>query len=86
MMTSERRSKPRGYSYDLVRRIRSADPMHIGVKLGCLCIDKNIPVTEVAKDLRVSRLTIYSWFTGTYYPRPEKMADVQELLIRYGLR
>jgi len=85
-MTSERRYKPRGYSYSLVQRIRSADPMHIGVKLGCLCIEKNIPVAKVAQDLNVSRLTVYAWFTGQYYPKPEKMAHVHELLVRYGLQ
>jgi len=85
-MMNERRNKPRGYAYQMVQQIRSADPMHIGVKLGCLCVEKNIPVAQVARDLRVSRLTIYSWFTGKFYPRPEKMAEVQDLLIRYGLK
>lgn len=87
MTTNEQRPKrARGYAYQLVKRVRSADPMHIGVKLGNLCIDKDIPVSVVAEELGVSRLTVYSWFTGQFYPSADRMRSVHELLIRYGLR
>jgi len=82
---SERISKPRGYSYSLVQRIRAADPGHIGVKLGNLCVTKNIPVVQVAKDLGVSRLTVYTWFLGQFYPKPEAAERMKELLVRYEL-
>lgn len=84
MTTSEMRRPYRGYSYSLVRRVRSADPAHIGVKLGNLCIEKDIPVSQVAKDLGVSRLTVYTWFEGRFYPRPAMVTKMNELLVTYA--
>lgn len=83
---SDRPYKARGYSYQLVQKIRAADPAHIGVKLGCLCIEKNIPVAQVAKDLGVSRLTVYTWFEGKFYPKPRTVEKMKELLVRYELQ
>lgn len=80
---SNKQAKSRGYSYALVKRVQSADPMHIGVKLGKICIDKDIPVSLVAETLKVSRLTVYAWFEGKFYPRPEMVPKVQALLDRY---
>lgn len=81
-MKNKRRS--RGYSLDLYKAIHAADPMHIGVQLGRMCVDKSIPVSQVAHDLNVSRLTIYSWFTGKTYPKPEKVPRMAELLAVYA--
>jgi len=81
---SEAQRRPRGYAYALVKRVRDADPMHIGVKLGRVCIENDIPVAEVAKTLGVSRLTVYAWFEGKFYPKPEMLTKVQELLDRYA--
>lgn len=81
-MTSEKR-KSKGYSYSIVQEVRSADPMHIGVQLGRLCIEKNIPVSKVAEDTGVSRLTVYMWFTGKTYPKPERKEKLQALLAAY---
>jgi len=70
----------------MVQKVRAADPMHIGVRLGKLCIEKNVPVSEVAEAMNVSRLTVYKWFIGQFYPKPEKMKELEELLVKYGLR
>jgi hypothetical protein len=59
----------RGYSYRLVTANKKADAQHPGVKLGKLCIEKDIPVRDVANHFGVSRATIYKWFVGEWIPR-----------------
>ena len=70
----------RGYSYKLVQAIRAANPELLGVKLGLACIDSNIPVSDVAKAFKVSRMTVYSWFTGAAKPHPNKAALIEKFL------
>ena len=70
----------RGYSLILVKANRDADSKHIGVRLGKWCIRMNIPVSEVAQQFGVSRLTVYSWFTGTSRPRKDKVDQIEKLL------
>ena len=62
-------SDSRGYSYALVTAINAADPKLLGVRLGRVCVKQNISVTQVAKDLGVSRQTVYWWFTGVFKPQ-----------------
>lgn len=58
-----------GYSLRLVRLNREADPSNLGVQLGRLCIEHDIPVSEVARRFGVSRVTVYNWFCGATSPR-----------------
>lgn len=44
--------------------IKSADSSLLGVKLGRVCLNKDIPVKDVAEFFGVSRMTVYSWFRG----------------------
>ena len=46
------------------REIKEANQTLLGVKLGMLCLDRDIPVTDVAEFFGVSRVTVYSWFRG----------------------
>lgn len=70
----------RGYSYKLVQAIRAADPKLVGVRLGLSCIESNIPVSEIAAAFKVSRMTVYSWFTGAAKPHPNKAALIEKFL------
>lgn len=70
----------RGYSYRLVQANRAADPKHIGVRLGKICMSLNIPVSEVAKSFGVSRMTIYTWFTGGGVPHKDKIVLIEKFL------
>ncbi len=36
----------------------------LGVKLGKICVNKDIPVIDVAEYFGVSRVTVYAWFRG----------------------
>jgi hypothetical protein len=57
-----------GYSQRLVFANQKADVNSLGVALGRLCIERNIPVNTIAEYLNVSRATIYNWFWGVSSP------------------
>ena len=69
----------RGYTLRIVRANKVANAKSPGVKLGRICIEKDIPVREVAEYFGVSRMTIYNWFVGEWIPRKihtEKISDI----------
>lgn len=68
-----------GYSASLIALNQKADKTNLGVRLGRACIKKNIPVSEVACMLGVSRQTVYNWFVGKSSPQ-SMMVD---LVARY---
>jgi len=57
-----------GYSQRLVDANKEADAKSLGVTLGRLCIKHGVPVSEVARYLNVSRMTVYNWFWGITTP------------------
>ena len=57
-----------GYSLRLRDLNLKADIRRVGVELGRLCIEYDIPVTVVAKSMKVSRATVYNWFGGVSEP------------------
>jgi len=71
-----------GYSRKFVAANKCADPFHVGVQLGRICIERDIPITDVAQYLKVSRQTIYLWFLGKSKPQPKKREVLFQLLDR----
>lgn len=64
--------------------IKSADSSLLGVKLGRVCLSKDIPVKDVAEFFGVSRMTVYSWFRGKTLvsgKHSDKMKKLLEKLI-----
>ncbi len=61
-----------GYSIKVAEAVRKADESLLGVQLGRKCVERNIPIVDVARTLKVSRQTIYSWFTGLTHPHPHR--------------
>lgn len=57
-----------GYSQRLIERNRQADSRHLGVRLGRACIAHQVPVSVVAHEFRVTRQTVYNWFSGASKP------------------
>ncbi len=55
---------PRTYSDKLLIGLQQADGSLLGVQLGRLCVEVNLPVAYVAKALEVSRTTVHLWFRG----------------------
>jgi DNA-binding phage protein len=71
-----------GYSSRLVTLNKEASGHLIGVKLGRECMERNLPVTQVARELKVSRQTIYNWFCGKGCPRRDKTIAVVAYIAR----
>lgn len=57
-----------GYSQGLIERNRQANDTRLGVRLGRVCIEKQVPVTVVANEFKVTRQTVYNWFSGVSSP------------------
>lgn len=64
----------------LVERNKKADRRHLGVALGRKCIALNIPVTDIAEQLGVSRMTIYNWFVGLREAQENYVSAITEFL------
>ena len=76
----------RGYYNSTKKLIETADqanPGLIGVQLGLLCVNNNIPVNVVAEALKVSRQTVYSWFIDKHRPGRSKEDAVKQLIAEY---
>jgi len=71
-------SNNKGYSRKYVAANKKADQSHIGVKLGRVCIDRDIPVLDVAEYLGVSRQAVYLWFLGKSKPHPDMRVKIEE--------
>jgi hypothetical protein len=54
----------KGYSVLTIQEIKEANPNLLGVKLGKICVERDIPVKDVAEYFSVSRVTVYAWFRG----------------------
>ena len=71
-----------GYSYRLVKANKAASSKLIGVRLGRYCIDKDISVKEIAEKFGVSRMTVYTWFTGAANPHKTTATEIEKLLAK----
>lgn len=72
----------KGYSALTIREVQEANPTLLGVKLAKICIDRNIPVSDVAEFFGVSRVTVYSWFRGKAVVSGKHVDKMQKLLAK----
>ena len=56
---------PRKYSKELISLVKNSDENNLGNVLAQECLKANLPAIYVAKTLKVSRMTIHSWFRGS---------------------
>lgn len=68
---------PRTYASDLVEYVKSQDPNKTGIALARACIGANLPAKYVCVALKVSRMTLHSWFRGK--PIREKNRKLAEV-------
>lgn len=71
-----------GYSRRLVDANNAASAESLGVVLGRICIERDLPVAEVAKAIEVSRATIYHWFGGKWSPSSKCKMKIAEYIAR----
>ena len=69
-----------GYSKKIISANTEASGKNIGVQLGRYCISRDIPVSEIANYLGVTRMSIYGWFDGTCTPLPKHEEKIAEIL------
>lgn len=62
-----------GYGVHTAKKVKEADGHLLGVKLGRLCVENDIPAKEVAEKFYVSRQTVYNWFVGKTAIRNQNM-------------
>lgn len=70
---------PRSYDHKFLLDLQKADPNRLGVKLGRICVEANLPAAYVAKVLETSRTTVYSWFRGQGI-REERRSKVETFI------
>jgi predicted DNA-binding protein YlxM (UPF0122 family) len=70
----------KGYASSFIKEVNASDKSKIGVQLGQICIDKDIPVSDVSDFFNVSRMTIYSWFRGTTNVSEPYLEKAQKLV------
>jgi DNA invertase Pin-like site-specific DNA recombinase len=74
----------RGYSLRIIRANEQADPSSIGVVLGRYCIKQEIPASDVADFFRVSRMTVYNWFSGSSTPQKRLHENIQQIIDKFS--
>lgn len=72
-----------GYTTRVDSLNKKADQSLLGVRLGRMCIEHDVPVAEMASQLGVSRQTVYNWFTGSFEPNSELAVYIEALLSEY---
>jgi len=68
------------YRKAMVDQVLNADQELLGVKLGVLCIAKDISTIDVADYLKVPRTTVYAWFKGEAKVPRRLVPTVQEVV------
>jgi hypothetical protein len=76
----------RGYSAKIVTANKEANPDSLGVLLGRYCISNEISVSDAAGFFKVSKMTMYKWFTGKTRPREKQSEQIAEVLERVGYK
>ena len=69
----------RGYSQAVIEANEGAPP-GLGATLGAVLITTRYPVSRAAKELAVSRQTVYDWISGNTIPSEPKEALINDLI------
>jgi hypothetical protein len=71
----------RGYSQSIIEANQNAKE-GLGVLLGAVLIAKKYPVSVAAKELEVSRQTVYDWISGKAIPVKAKTQKIASMIDR----
>lgn len=72
----------RGYDSLFIRKVEEADQKPVVLRLAEVCIERHVPVTDVADMLGVTRATVYNWMTGRTAPNPRYLAPIEQVTAR----
>ncbi len=68
------------YTEQFIAQVAAADQTLIGVRLAQQCIRHKIPVPVVAEKIKVSKPTVYHWFTGKTKPIAALLDKMEKLV------
>ena len=71
----------RGYAQSIIEANKKAKET-TGTLFGRMCIARKYPASQVAKELNVSRQTVYDWFSGKTIPSKRFDLLIKELAVR----
>jgi hypothetical protein len=63
---------PRTYGDKLLLKLQGGDSSLLGVRLGRLCVEANLPIAYIAPALEVTRNTVHLWFRGQSMLEPKR--------------
>jgi hypothetical protein len=66
----------------MLQEVKDANQNLLGVKLGLICVERDIPVTDVAEFFGVSRVTVYAWFRGKAVVSGKHADKMQKLIAK----
>jgi transcriptional regulator with XRE-family HTH domain len=72
-----------GYSARLIKQNAAADQSMLGVRLGKLCIEKDISVARIADHFDMTKQTVYNWFTGISSPNRWLAPTIEAFIEKY---
>jgi DNA-binding transcriptional regulator YiaG len=72
-----------GYTTRIDSLNKKANKFSLGVRLGRVCIKNNVPTSEVAAQLGVSRQTVYNWFIGVHEPNDRLSQLIKDFIAEY---
>jgi DNA-binding transcriptional regulator YiaG len=72
------KNKARGYSKATIARVMESTEDSISMRLAKACIRANLPSSEIAEHLNVTRASLNAWFKGTVI-RGEKAGAAHKL-------
>ena len=79
-------STSRGYSTLFIRKVEEADQGDLVIQFASACIDRELPIAEIARRMEVTRATVYNWFTGKSSPRAHQQEKIRKTLARWQRR
>jgi hypothetical protein len=78
---------PRTYSDKFLIQLQQADSSLLGVRLGRLCVEANLPVAYVAPAVEVSRNTLHLWFRGqVMHEQKRKIVEAFMYLVEQDMK
>ena len=80
------RNRLRGYDSLFLQKVESAVRVGVVLTLANTCIDKGVPIADLADMLGVTRATAYNWITGRTVPRPRYLALMPKIILRLSKR
>tara|TARA_R110000868_G_scaffold2721_6_gene19021 strand:+ start:284 stop:526 length:243 start_codon:yes stop_codon:yes gene_type:complete len=69
-----------GYTLRIRDLNAKADKRKLGVRLGRVCIQHDVPVAVVAQRMGVTRATVYNWFCGVSAPQTVTISLIESYI------